>query len=158
MNKMQLYCLCCVFCLLAGCMGLPTNIAPLPTQTQAIPRLALEPCTVGATKAECGYLHVPEDRNHPNGRVLDLKIVIVRAYGPDRQPDPLFYIAGGPGQAIQAREDKAAQAMKLDKPSQALVNLTEEVFPGCGRSGRDGRLRHHSAPPLNTSLSGGSSA
>src|SRR5512146_3588381 len=81
-------------------MGLPANNAPLPTQTQAIPRLALEPCTVGATKAECGYLHAPEDRNNPNGRILDLKIVVVRAYGPDRPPDPLFYIVGAPGVAV----------------------------------------------------------
>jgi pimeloyl-ACP methyl ester carboxylesterase len=60
--------------------------------------LTLERCTIdGNIEAECGYLHVPEDRNNPNGRFLDLKIVVVRAYGTGRQPDPLFYITGGPG-------------------------------------------------------------
>lgn len=30
-------------------------------------------------RAECGALHIPEDRAHPEGRYLDLDIVVVRA-------------------------------------------------------------------------------
>ena len=71
---------------------LPT---PKPTDT----RLTLKSCSINGIDAECGYLHVPEDRNNPNGRILDLKVVVVRAQGPDHEPDPLFYIAGGPGVA-----------------------------------------------------------
>jgi len=79
--------------LLGGCQSLTS---PLANEANAI---SLIPCSVanGAIKAECGYLHVPEDRAHPNGRMLDLKIVVVRAYGSNPEPDPLFYITGGPG-------------------------------------------------------------
>jgi pimeloyl-ACP methyl ester carboxylesterase len=79
--------------LVSGCRSLPFSLVSKPTP---IP-LALNPCTVSGVKAECGTLSVPEDRNNPNGRILDLKIVVVRARDPKPQPDPLFYIAGGPG-------------------------------------------------------------
>ncbi len=124
MNQLKLYRICCpisrliirllIIGVLTGCAGLPAKVpsgavatgasvpsaaAPGPSKTPAGASLTLEPCMVGAKKAECGYLHVPEDRDHPEGRILDLKITVVRAYGTDRQPDPLFYIAGGPGVA-----------------------------------------------------------
>lgn len=97
MNKMMLYCICFLIFLLTGCIGLPAKAASNPPQTQAVPRLALEPCTINGIGAECGYLHVPEDRNNPGGRILDLKIVIVPAREANHDPDPLFYISGGPG-------------------------------------------------------------
>ncbi len=90
--------------LLAGCQPAtsPAATSPataLPTSAPAASRLALEPCTVadGSIRAECGYLRVLEDRSHPNGRTLDLKVVVVPARNPDHEPDPLFYISGGPG-------------------------------------------------------------
>ncbi len=42
---------------------------------------------------------LPEDRANPGGRILELGNVVVRAQGPDHAPDPLLYIAGGPGDA-----------------------------------------------------------
>ena len=83
----------------------PSQAPTLPAATTAaaaalpIPSLSLAPCEVGpwAITAACGALHVPEDRSRPDGRAMDLKIVVVRAYGHDPAPDPLFYIAGGPG-------------------------------------------------------------
>src|SRR5512133_435795 len=80
-----------LFCLLfSGC-------APASITTDQ--RLSLKPCTVKGVEAECGTLHVPEDRAHPDGRSLDLDIVVLRARKPNHEPDPLFYIAGGPGNA-----------------------------------------------------------
>ncbi|MCB1036264.1 MAG: alpha/beta fold hydrolase, partial [Acidobacteria bacterium] len=49
--------------------------------------------------AECGTLNVPEDRQHPEGRQLSLTVAVLRAVRRDPQPDPLFLLAGGPGQA-----------------------------------------------------------
>jgi pimeloyl-ACP methyl ester carboxylesterase len=40
-----------------------------------------------------------EDRANPQGRSLDLKIAVVPALARDPAPDPLFLLAGGPGQA-----------------------------------------------------------
>lgn len=86
--------------LFSGCRPLPSVTSPLTSKSTPIP-LALESCTVagGSVKAECGELLVPEDRTNPNGRTLHLGIVVIRARDPNQEPDPVFYIAGGPGDA-----------------------------------------------------------
>ena len=75
--------------LLGGCQPAATTL------TRSA--LTLKTCMVASVQAECGVLHVPEDRAHPAGRSLDLDIVVVRAREANHEPDPVFYIAGGPG-------------------------------------------------------------
>ena len=85
--------------LFSGCQALPSVPSSLTSKATATP-LTLEPCSIaGRVQAECGVLHVPEDRAHSEGRYLDLDVVVVRAQQPNPEPDPLFYIAGGPGDA-----------------------------------------------------------
>ena len=75
---------------LAGC----TQSAP----TAAIDRL--KPCTGddAPTDAYCGTLRVFENRATKQGRQIDLNIVVLPALSPDSKSDPLFFLAGGPGQ------------------------------------------------------------
>lgn len=47
--------------------------------------------------ARCGFLVVPENRARPNGRTIDLTVGIVPATSPHPAPDPVVYLAGGPG-------------------------------------------------------------
>lgn len=47
----------------------------------------------------CGTLLVPEDRSNPDGRRLSLRVAVVPALAAVARPDPLFAIAGGPGDA-----------------------------------------------------------
>lgn len=70
----------------------------LRPESQAIDRL--KPCTSdeGPTDAYCGTLTVFENREARQGRTIDLKIVVLPALGNDAAPDPLFFLAGGPGQ------------------------------------------------------------
>jgi pimeloyl-ACP methyl ester carboxylesterase len=42
-------------------------------------------------------LIVPEDRLHPNGRTIVLPVAIIKARSPTPQPDPIVWLAGGPG-------------------------------------------------------------
>lgn len=88
------------------------------------PVLTLEPCTLatGSINAECGYLKVPEDRSNPNSRMLDLGIVVVRAWGSNKASDPLFYIAGGPGNAATS-SDIVSSAVGLFSE----VNVTRDI-------------------------------
>ncbi len=86
--------------------GAACGLRPVP---QAIDRL--QPCTSdeGPTDAYCGTLTVFENRETRQGRTIDLKIVVLPALGNDAAPDPLFVLAGGPGQgaakmARQVRE------------------------------------------------------
>ncbi|KAG0736159.1 hypothetical protein G6F24_018454 [Rhizopus arrhizus] len=51
-------------------------------------------------EAQCATLQVPEDRAHPGGRQIDLRIAWLESGSSGAgQPDPVFFLAGGPGQA-----------------------------------------------------------
>lgn len=72
-------------------------------QTQA-DRLHLQPCAdARLTDALCGTLTVAEDPAVPEGRQLDLKLIVLRALevgeAAEAKAAPLFYLAGGPGAA-----------------------------------------------------------
>lgn len=82
---------------LASCS--PSN---LPAETE--PSISLEDCSlISATgrqiDAQCGTLTVPEDRANPDGRQIDLRIAVIPAITRSPEPDPVFLLAGGPGQA-----------------------------------------------------------
>jgi pimeloyl-ACP methyl ester carboxylesterase len=46
---------------------------------------------------ECGYLVAPENYAEPNGRLIRMPYVILHSTGPNPDPTPLLYTAGGPG-------------------------------------------------------------
>ncbi|MBT3316049.1 MAG: alpha/beta hydrolase [Anaerolineae bacterium] len=50
--------------------------------------------------AKCGTLIVPENPSIPDGRLINLNIAVVPAISRKAEPDPLFVLAGGPGQSI----------------------------------------------------------
>jgi len=45
----------------------------------------------------CGVLTVPQNWDAPDGRNLDISYVVIRATGGNPLPDPLIFLAGGPG-------------------------------------------------------------
>jgi pimeloyl-ACP methyl ester carboxylesterase len=47
----------------------------------------------------CGTLPVPEDRSNPSGRQIGLNVAVVPALAAVPEADPLFALAGGPGDA-----------------------------------------------------------
>lgn len=53
----------------------------------------------GIEGARCGTFEVPEDRSDPDGRQIALNILVVPATEQGAEPDPVFILAGGPGQA-----------------------------------------------------------
>lgn len=69
--------------------------------TVAAPRLALTSCEIPGFpgKAQCATYEVFENRAARTGRKIGLKLVVLPAAGPGRAPDPLFFFAGGPGDA-----------------------------------------------------------
>ena len=72
------------------------------------PRLELTPCAPpgvdASAKAKCGTLTVYENRATRRGRTIGLRVVVFPATGPSRAPDPVFFIAGGPGSSVVADE------------------------------------------------------
>lgn len=82
-------------------MAQPTAVFALPDSNQiefSNCMLAL-PGTSLTAKARCGSLEVAENPAEPAGRRIKLNIAIAQATGKSTEPDPVFFFAGGPGQA-----------------------------------------------------------
>lgn len=60
--------------------------------------------------ADCGYLVVPEDRSRPNGRTIELLVARHRAQSPEKRPDPILYLEGGPGDIAPLEIDAIIKA------------------------------------------------
>jgi pimeloyl-ACP methyl ester carboxylesterase len=81
----------------------PAAAAPGPAASAA--RFEAAPCPktphpIEALKgARCGYLVVPEDRAHPNGREIRNAVAIVPSQSKKPKPDPVVFMTGGPGAA-----------------------------------------------------------
>ena len=67
---------------------------------QSVNHLTVGDCTIASTPARCGTLRVLEDRAAPLGRQITLNIRVLRATGTPPLREPLFVLAGGPGQAV----------------------------------------------------------
>ncbi|MCP4662971.1 MAG: alpha/beta hydrolase, partial [bacterium] len=80
----------------------PTTAA-LEPQSRGL--VELEPCPVPGTddgEMLCGSLDVFENRDTRKGRVISLAIAVVPALSSNPRPDPIFWLAGGPGGAATA--------------------------------------------------------
>ncbi|MFN2532616.1 MAG: alpha/beta fold hydrolase [Pyrinomonadaceae bacterium] len=78
--------------------------------------MKLAPCEIPGIKdkAQCGNLQVFENRSERKGRRISLKVVVLPATGSERLPDPVFYIAGGPGSsAIEDAPDVVGEFARL---------------------------------------------
>jgi pimeloyl-ACP methyl ester carboxylesterase len=93
--------------LLAVVIGAACSAAP---EHSAIERLRLCTADEGPTDAYCGTLAVYENRQTRQGRQIQLKIIVLPSLGTVTNPDPLFFLAGGPGQGA-ARMSHAVREM-----------------------------------------------
>jgi pimeloyl-ACP methyl ester carboxylesterase len=81
--------------------------------------IGFEPCTLSpqfgpaSVEAQCGTLAVPENPDAPDGRRIDLAIAWVQG-GDDGEvaPDPVFMLAGGPGQSAKQTYPQVAPAFR----------------------------------------------
>ena len=90
--------------LLALLLASPTvaRAAQAAEGAATVPRFEPAPCPKlqGAetlAEASCGYLVVPENRGRPTGRTIRLMVAKYPARSPEKRPDPVVYLAGGPG-------------------------------------------------------------
>ena len=90
---------------IAAAASAATTPAGPPAITRQLGRIALTPCTlapdfgVQTVEAQCGSLEVPENRAAPGGRKIHLAVAWLPTRGGESQPDPVVFIAGGPGQS-----------------------------------------------------------
>jgi pimeloyl-ACP methyl ester carboxylesterase len=76
---------------------------------------------VDGVSARCGTLMVPEDRSAGGDRRLPIRVVVFPATGPERQPDPIVWFAGGPG-------DSAVDTISRVRPLLAPNTSRDLVF------------------------------
>jgi len=89
-------------------LELMAAIAPPPQLSEREPGIHTLPCfptfSPGANEVEgedytCGAFTVPQNWDEPDGPALDLAFAVVKATGENPEPDPLIYLAGGPGES-----------------------------------------------------------
>jgi pimeloyl-ACP methyl ester carboxylesterase len=105
--------------------------APAPSPSSRRWQGKLSPCTLPdkGGKALCGTYEVFENRETRSGRKLSLRIVLLPATGSAREPDPVFFLAGGPG------EGEAESAPDLaHSPLRTLRDLVFVDTRGTGES------------------------
>ncbi|NDR57909.1 alpha/beta hydrolase [Aliiruegeria sabulilitoris] len=91
---------------LEGALEQLSALAPPPRLSDREPGLHTISCLPGTVRSPievegatytCGVLTVPQNWGSPDGRNLDLGFLVARATGETPQPDPLIFLAGGPG-------------------------------------------------------------
>lgn len=63
----------------------------------------------------CGIFTVPQNWEEPDGRNLDLSFVVAKATREDPEPDPLIFLAGGPGQSAVVSPISAYVKLRADR-------------------------------------------
>ena len=101
-------------------------------QDTARPTVALKPCEIqGVKDAKCGTFEVFENRATRQGRRISINILVLPATGEKREPDPLFYFAGGPGSAATEDARGFAQILAPVRENRDLVFVDQR---GTGQS------------------------
>jgi pimeloyl-ACP methyl ester carboxylesterase len=115
---------------LVACAASHAPRAPAPSSP---PGIALLPCAVRGLgrPSFCGVASVPEDRVTRRGRVVDLDVVVIPASDADgARPDPVFVLAGGPGQAATDAAADVAETFAAALTKRDFVLLDQR---GTGR-------------------------
>lgn len=79
----------------------------------------------------CGTISVFEDRDAQAGRKIDLNVMVIPAFDRLPQPDPVFFLAGGPGQAATEFGPYVAQRLFRLRQDRDIVLVDQR---GTGKS------------------------
>lgn len=94
------------------------------------------PCRLGGdaapftVRAYCATFLVPENRTKPNTRQLPLAVAWIPADTADPEPDPLIYVAGGPGQSALESYPSLHHALAKVRSKRDIVLLDQRGTGG----------------------------
>jgi pimeloyl-ACP methyl ester carboxylesterase len=94
-----LLCVLCLAWILSACQANTT------VSQETSPSIDFQPCQLSVpgysyrVSARCGSIDVYEDRQLGSGRKINLNVAVIPAISRNPAPDPLFFLAGGPGEA-----------------------------------------------------------
>lgn len=95
----------------------------------------LEPCTSkeGPSFGLCGIFEVAENPAEPDGKSIALKVVVIPALDSEPSPDPVFFLAGGPGQGSAALAGRIGRMFDPIRRDRDIVFVDQR---GTGESNR----------------------
>ncbi|MDQ3040343.1 MAG: alpha/beta hydrolase, partial [Pseudomonadota bacterium] len=109
-----------------------------PIKPRTLGKVAFNSCILSSPmsqdsiQAQCAQFSVPEDRSQPNGRKINLNIAWLPATSEsDQAPDPVFFLAGGPGQAAVETYPMLNQVFKEVRKHRDLILVDQR---GTGKS------------------------
>jgi pimeloyl-ACP methyl ester carboxylesterase len=111
-------------------------LAPAAHAERTLGSLVFEPCTLTSdgsaqtVEAQCTTLRVPENRAAPDGRQIDLAIAWVPSSSAQARPDPVFMLAGGPGQAAREGYVGAASAFAQIRRNRHIILVDQRGTGG----------------------------
>lgn len=109
---------------------------PAWAQARNLGTLEFSPCTLTSasaprpTEAYCTSLSVPEDRSQPQGRHIELALAWIAPDTGDAEPDPVFLLAGGPGQSARESYPMVAPAFADVARSRNIILLDQRGTGG----------------------------
>lgn len=123
--------------ILAVVATLQTSGAKPPNGPPNGPSIELKPCEPRGIPgpAKCGTFEVFENRATRKGRKINLNILVLPAIAEKREPDALFYFAGGPGSGATEDAPGIAQQLASVRQHRDLVFVDQR---GTGQSHRLG--------------------
>ncbi len=126
--------------LLAGCNAPPTATGRATNDSAAtrhFGKIAFEPCSLpGATggqstQALCATVQVPENPAVPDGRRIGLNIAWLAVAKGNGTADPVFFLAGGPGQAATEYAATVDAALREVRKQRDVILIDQR---GTGKS------------------------
>lgn len=119
---------------LAACLLLAGEAAASPPGNgiPLAPCQLSHPIAAARIPARCGTLEVPEDPGKPDGRRIALRVAVLPAENPSARPDPVFVLAGGPGQSITETYPRIAPAFDRLHRERDVVLVDQRGTGGSG--------------------------
>ncbi len=125
---------------LAAALGLlcapPPAVATDTAATPAIPLTACRlehPLGISSVAARCGELELAENPEETGGRRIRLAIAVIPAIATRARPDPLFLLAGGPGQGARETFVPMLSAFSAVRRDRDLVLVDQRGTGGSNR-------------------------
>ncbi len=91
------------------------------------------PGSPATAPARCGFLEVPENPAEPDGKQIRIHVAVGEASSQTPEADPLFFLAGGPGQAASETWVMIRSALRKVRKNRDIVMVDQR---GTGQSNR----------------------
>ena len=107
-------------------------LMPVTAARAQVPPL-LHDCAIEGEAARCGSLSVPEDHAQPDGRRIALPAIVLGKTGTGPAREPIFVLAGGPGQAATSLAQSMGVLLREARRTRDVVLIDQRGTGGESR-------------------------